>query len=119
MRTINCSLDLPPSSNHIYGRRKGGIGTYLTGDGKAWRDLAIWTLKDKRVGTWAKISIHVKFYFPDYRRRDTDNLMKLLMDAITKSGIIADDNWTVVKRTVVQGFLDKNNPRLDLEIKEL
>ena len=98
--------ELPTSLNHIYKRNKFG-STYKTRAGKKWqRDNAtiIWL----RVGEkFAKIEVSADIYFPNNIRRDLDNYLKLLSDAITDSGIVEDDNWKMFSWGHIRGHLDK------------
>lgn len=55
-----------------------------------------------------------KFYFPDKRRRDVANMEKLLTDALV-GVVMADDNWQCLKKLTMQGVLDKENPRVEVE----
>ena len=66
-----------------------------------------------------KVSVTANVYFPDNRRRDLDNITKLLCDAIVESGIIEDDNWQILNELHLYGFLDREDPRIELEIKEI
>jgi len=39
-----------------------------------------------------KVKVEYLFYFPDKRRRDVDNRMKILNDCLEDAGVIADDS---------------------------
>lgn len=110
-------LPLPPSVNAIYRRAKWGR-MFMTEDGKSWKKQAAWIIK-QALKPMDKVSVTLKVYFPDLRRRDLDNLCKLTSDAIVQSGVIKDDNWQVLNVWHISGHFDKTEPRLELEIEDI
>jgi Holliday junction resolvase RusA-like endonuclease len=51
--------------------------------------------------------------------RDADNIIcKYYIDAL-KGLLFPDDNINVVRMVSMQGFMDKKNPRLEIEVKEI
>lgn len=60
--------------------------------------------------------VSIVFYFPDNRRRDTDNYQKMVLDGLVKSGVIQDDCWQCVELHV-KGAVDKSNPRTEITIE--
>lgn len=78
-------------------------------------------IRQKRpVEPFQKAVVTVTYYFPDYKRRDPDNYApKLLMDPLTKEGIIADDDFDHVTLTVKKGGVDRKNPRVVITIEEV
>lgn len=61
------------------------------------------------------LQVTIKLYFKDHRRRDWDNWHKLSMDALT--GIVWNDD-SQIKHATVEMFIDKGDPRIELEILE-
>ena len=62
------------------------------------------------------IQVTFKFYVQDKRKRDLVNLMQAPLDLLQKAGIISDDS--IVKS--LDGsriYIDKSNPRTEIEIK--
>ncbi len=87
---MKLELPWPPSVNHYWGRR--GNWVYIKQAGKDFRDLSIWKIKEARVEMIkgpAKVTLHL--YPPDRRKRDTDNVLKALFDALQHGGAIEDD----------------------------
>ena len=57
------------------------------------------------------------YYFQDSRRRDPDNYAgKLILDGLTKAGVIADDDFDHITLEIKKGGVDKENPRTEVEI---
>lgn len=99
---VGMTIDLPypPSINH-YWRRAGRI-IHISSEGQEYR---------RRVCTACRLAdlqqipgrlrVWVKAHPPDKRRRDLDNLLKPLLDALQHGGAYADDgqiDWLLVER---------------------
>ena len=59
------------------------------------------------------IIVLLKYYFPDKRRRDTNNLIKIIADGIEK-GIGIDDSRFLIRE--MSKKIDRENPRIEIEI---
>ena len=59
-------------------------------------------------------ALEVRCFFPDRRRRDVDNVIKVCMDAL--NGVVWDDDSEVTRMTASKA-IDRDNPRLEVEIK--
>lgn len=70
-----------------------------------------------------------KFFYPDKVRRDMDNAISSILDALQPKkatvngvrvtvdpGLIDDDSWRHVSDISAKGYLDKDNPRAIVEI---
>lgn len=55
-----------------------------------------------------------RFYLPDARRRDEDNLVKSINDAGNRM-VWADDSW--IKSSSTEVFLDRKRPRVEVEVE--
>lgn len=57
------------------------------------------------------------------KKRDKDNISsfgrKVFMDAIQKAGVIENDGWDQVAYLTDKFEIDKNNPRLEVEVFEI
>lgn len=63
--------------------------------------------------------VRVFFWMPDNRRADLTNKAESIMDLLVDNGVIEDDNWKVVKSVCLDCMgVDKNNPRVEIEIIE-
>ena len=66
---------------------------------------------------WAKTTEQVvmalRIFWPDGRRRDADNLAKSVMDGLTKSGQIWEDDCQCLPQ-VVSVEIDRERPRVEV-----
>ena len=66
------------------------------------------------------INLKIEFYVPDKRRRDIANYVEAIQDILVKYEILKDDNYNIV--TSLDGtrmYIDKLNPRVEIEITKL
>jgi Holliday junction resolvase RusA-like endonuclease len=61
--------------------------------------------------------VYVDFYCSDYHRKDLDNLLKSIMDGITKSRLWVDDSQ--VQQLAAQVFRGQGNARAEVHIQEI
>ena len=115
-QTLEITLPIPPSVNHMYygnGRLKREARDYIR-DARATINQAIdeqdWIKQPDC--TWFYADIEV--YFPDRRRRDSHNLLKLFMDVLQPS-VFQDDYYCMPRIQKVK--YDKGNPRIEAKIK--
>lgn len=75
--------------------------------------------------------MQLTFYYPDHVRRDMDNAISSILDALQPKkatvngvrvtvdpGLIDDDAWRYVSEISAKGYLDKDHPRAIVEIFE-
>lgn len=60
--------------------------------------------------------IEVDVYYPN-QRSDLDNSLKVLLDCLQKVNAFKNDNKCI--RIVANKYLDKNNPRIEFELKSV
>ena len=109
--THNIDLPPPPSTNHLYAHH--GSHRYKSPQYKRW-------LKD--VGYFLNLSpsldgkpYKVKILANVDRKRDIDNLVKPILDAMVRSQVVPDDRWcdyVEVERSLAP---DKNMVRVTWE----
>ena len=63
-------------------------------------------------------SVCMKLYRKDNIKRDLDNVATSVLDGLVRGEVIADDNYSIVKSLHIEDCgVDKNNPRVEIEIK--
>jgi Holliday junction resolvase RusA-like endonuclease len=66
-----------------------------------------------------KATVSYLMFFPDDRVRDGQSYQKAPLDYITNQGIFEDDNRRIVKgEQWFDGGIDRENPRIEITIKE-
>ena len=71
--------------------------------------------------TLNSIELDITYYYKN-RRKDPDNIAaakKFILDGLVKAGIIKNDGWKEVKGWSEKWERDKDNPRIEVEIKEV
>jgi hypothetical protein len=71
-----------------------------------------------------KVKIHYKVYYENKRLFDLDNVVsvisKFAQDALVELGRLPDDNYQhIVQITGTFGGVDRENPRVEMRIKEI
>jgi crossover junction endodeoxyribonuclease RusA len=96
-------LPYPPSVNHYY--RHVGHRVLISKAGRKYREVVIALVRSCGIKTLTgKIELLLEAYPPDRRRRDLDNLLKCVLDALEHAGAYQDDSQ-IVKITA-----KKHNP---------
>ncbi len=91
---IELELPFPPSSNHYW--RRVGNRTLISRGGRLFRTAVCQILAAQGVRPIAgPLVVEISVYPPDRRRRDADNLLKALCDAMEHGGVYEDDSQIV------------------------
>lgn len=103
---LELELPYPPSVNHYW--RRVGARTLISRGGRAFRKAVCAILAARRVRPLDDaLAIAIELFPPDHRRRDIDNALKSLLDALAHGGAYRDDSQiaqlTVERRHVVPG----------------
>lgn len=89
--TTRITLPWPPSVNRYY-RNVSGV-TKISAEGRAYRTAVVNLLAESRTPPMAgTVAVDIEAFMPDRRRRDLDNLLKGLLDALTHAGLWLDDS---------------------------
>ena len=84
-----------------------------------WHEEAWWQIKKRKIQPMeGRLSIEVKIWYKDNRRKDADNAYTSISDLLCDAGVIPDDNWqTLSDIHIVSMGVDKENPRAEIKIK--
>jgi len=95
------TLPFPPSVNHYY--RHVGARVLISSEGRKYRE-AVWlaVLEQGRKKHDGRLYVEILVNAPDKRRRDLDNLLKGLLDALQHAGLYEDDSQ-IDKLTITRG----------------
>lgn len=95
-------IELPwPNRTGNRAVRHGGGSHYLSREALAYRDAVRRALERRRLADRKLVGpyqLHIVLEPPDARARDGDNLEKVLMDALVRAGLLADDSNKVIPR---------------------
>jgi len=114
---ITYTLPYPPSTNTYYrSLRKGPMAgrVLISEKGRQYREEikgAVYPVKLE-----GRLSVTIKLYPPDRRRRDIDNCLKALFDSLTHAGVWVDDSQ--VKKLSVE-MQDVTRGYVTVQIEEL
>lgn len=85
---------------------------------KQWRKHAVFELQQQFKGlkvTGFPIGVSIVLYYDSKRRKDLDNSLASIMDALTTAEILPDDSVEYVDSiNVSYGGVDKDNPRAEI-----
>ncbi|MFM7165224.1 MAG: RusA family crossover junction endodeoxyribonuclease [Planctomycetaceae bacterium] len=106
MRVTVVELPHPPSINHY--SRHVGTRTFISRQGRAFRQAVCSILAAAGVVPLeGPLIVEIAIFPPDRRRRDVDNVLKALLDALQHGRAYLDDSQivrlTIEKRHVVSG----------------
>lgn len=117
-------FDIPgklPGMNEIIAAAKKGKGKYQPYSIMKREYGAMITYLAKKLPKRNKVNITITWYEPNMRR-DIDNIsagQKFILDALVKAGVIENDSQKYVKRITHDFEVDKENPRVEVEITEV
>lgn len=63
------------------------------------------------------IGVQVSIFPPDKRRRDLDNIWKIVGDALTRSGLWVDDS--IIERFILQRMPVDKTPRIEILVQSV
>lgn len=108
-------LPFPPSTNRIW--RRVGTKTLLSREGKEYRRHVCTLVATHQLPVFgsARIALDIKAHMPDSRRRDLDNLIKSVQDALQAARMFEDDSQIVDLR-IRRAGVDRDNPRVEVLI---
>ena len=110
---------LPSMNEFIKANRTNvHVGNKMKKDSEAL--IASYIPKWKLIGS--PVKIHYRFYEAN-KRRDLDKVasyaIKVIQDALVRNSILVNDGWEHVLGFTVEFFIDKENPRIEVDIHEV
>lgn len=118
---INITIPGHPVSKSNYKAFRADGRAYMASKGneakyKNYEDLISWACKQSYQGETIdeECILVIKLFFKNNKRGDAHNYPKSICDGIEKSGIIKNDH--LFKPVIIEEFLDKDNPRVEVEI---
>ena len=109
--TTSLILDLPypPSVNHYW--RRVGNKTLLSAEGRRYRQEVLHALCGicplVAFAPSARLHVQISLSPPDHRRRDLDNTLKAMLDALQHANVYADDSQIdridITRQSVIPG----------------
>jgi Holliday junction resolvase RusA-like endonuclease len=61
-------------------------------------------------------------YYMENRKKDPDNILsskKFILDGLVQAGVLENDGWKQIKGFDESWEVDKKNPRVEVEFKEV
>lgn len=109
---IKITLPFPPSVNALYG---GGSSQKRFPSKKYKEWLSNLPKLDQKIH--GAVRITYRLFFTDKRTRDSKNFLKAIDDFLVKQCVIRDDDWTTLTHeTIIPMGIDRQNPRIEIEI---
>ena len=92
MSDIRLQLPWPPSVNSAYRVFRSSV--YKTQQAKDYTKEVCALVKAKKVKGLgkARVRVAIQAYPPDRRKRDLDNIQKILLDSLEQAGLFDDDS---------------------------
>ncbi|WP_345318290.1 RusA family crossover junction endodeoxyribonuclease [Novipirellula rosea] len=105
---LKLNLPYPPSINHYW--RHVGQRVLISKKGREYRAEVSGLLNRKRVEPLVgPLSVDIELHMPDRRRRDIDNVLKAMLDALQWGGAFLDDNQ--VMRLAIEKVVPENKSK--------
>lgn len=86
---------------------------------KQWQKDAALQLMTVDTHYDGKVAIDYHFYVKDNTRKDLDNMIATINDALVNAGIIIDDRWQYLEIAGARAEIDRNEPRCVLTVSEV
>lgn len=116
-QTLTMSIPIPPSVNHMYIHKKNGSKILTKNAKENIKELQTICKKSKKEQGWKTDKecvwyvMDLYFYFPDKRKRDSHNCLKLLLDCL--EGLLFENDYYILPR-IQYVTLDRDNPRVEV-----
>ena len=110
-----------PGLNEMIDAAKKGKGKYQPYSmmKQTYTDMVAWLAK--KLPKYQQVNITITWYEPN-EKRDPDNVMagqKFILDGLVKAGTIPNDTRRYIKSITHIPELDRENPRVEVEVREM
>lgn len=86
---MQITLPWPPSTNHYWIAARGRV--ILTAEARAYHYAILRVVGPFLRAPEGRLRVELHAYPPDHRKRDLDNLQKVLLDSLTRAKFWIDD----------------------------
>ena len=108
---LEVTLPKPPALNHLYGRNKNGA-KFVKSAGQVWEEECVLTVRSLGLDPFpGPVSLLVHLF--TCKRQDNDGILKILMDSLETSGIIAND-YQIFDLRVIKHKCKEKEQRIEL-----
>ncbi|WP_125140599.1 RusA family crossover junction endodeoxyribonuclease [Clostridium transplantifaecale] len=86
---------------------------------RQWKDFIVWFIENQGYTNLHIEKCDMKFitYYKTARKHDIDNSCpKFILDGLSESGLIVDDDSSHITSLTMECYVDKSNPRTEIEI---
>lgn len=112
----------PPSWNTFYAGATGWKRQEISKEAHWLVDAAVRQYEDAIGPVTLAFPVRVVYtiFYANERRRDIDNAaVKVLGDGLVKAGVLPDDSTRYVPEVTLRARLDRDNPRVVIEVEEI
>jgi Holliday junction resolvase RusA-like endonuclease len=88
---------------------------------REYTDLVAWCAKSARLPRFDQVDMVITWYEPN-QKRDKDNIMagqKFILDGLVQAGVLSNDGWKQIGKVTHDFKIDRQNPRVEVELKEI
>ena len=107
--------------NEFIDANRIGKGRWNKGNSMKQKDQHFIEAQLPRWRTEKPVTINYRYFCPN-KKRDLDNISgyfhKVFKDAMVCRGMIPNDNWQYITGFSDEFYVDKGNPRVEVEVKE-
>jgi len=114
---IRLELPFPPSVNRYW--RHVGSRVLISKEGREYRQLVVELMKSKKIKKHdGELIVDIRLVPADRRRRDVDNSLKALLDAMQAGGAYDDDSQ-IIRLTVEKVEPERDAPRSEIVVRHV
>lgn len=87
---------------------------------KEYESMALWFIPKNEMPIDFPVNVKCIFYMPTNRLCDLTNHLESIDDVMVKAGLLKDDNYKIIaSHDGSRVFVDKDNPRTEVEITRI